>query len=287
MEKSSKFKKYDSSYAFCSLSYYGKSQMIGLEPLYDFVSLCLWTGAVEGERPASAIIVAPPGSGKTSVLERYKGESSPFVSDLTSREISNIVRDHPRATHILLSDMMALFSHKGPVVNLSCSMLGALTGDSLRTDGFSGRDTGGKKMGLITAIPTYDLKKRKIQSILNGAGFATRFMLIHYDYSVDTKMKIHEYIKADLYTTESAPDPFKLPPDREAVYIPSDLATTIHALSQVVKPEGDLIGTRIHLHLRALCKARARREGRPEATREDVEAITAYSEFFGPNGKLL
>ena len=261
--------------------------MIGLEPLYDFVSLCLWTGAVQGERPASAIIIAPPGSGKTSVLERMKGESSPFVSDLTSREISAILRDHPHATHILLSDMMALFSHKGPVTDLSCSMLGALTGDSLKTDGFTGRDTGGKKMGLITAIPTYDFEtNRKVQRTLNGAGFATRFMRVHYDYRPETKVRIHEYIKADLYTMESAAAPFEVSKDREPIHIEAGLANTIHALSQVVKPNGDGIGTRIHLHLRALVKARARRDGRSAASPEDVSAINAYADFF-TNGKLL
>lgn len=255
--------------------------------MYDFVSLCLWTGAVAGERPASAIIVAPPGSGKTSVLERMKGETSPFVSDLTSREISGIMRDYPRATHILLSDMMALFAHKGPVVNLSCSMLGALTGDSLKTDSFSGNTAPvGKKMGLITAIPTYELKTRKVQKALNGAGFATRFMLIHYDYSVETKMKIHQYIREDRYTQEEPPKPFEMPADRKPIFIDPESAHTIHSLSNTVRPDGDEIGTRIHLHLRALVKARARRDSRPTASEEDVSAITAYAEFF-KNGKIL
>ena len=261
--------------------------MIGLEPLYDFIELCLWTGAVGGERPASAILVAAPGGGKSSLLEKMHGPSAPFVTDMTSREISGTIREFPHATHILLSDMMAIFAHRKSVTALACSMLSSLTGDAMRNDSFSGNNHAPKQLGLITAIPTRDFAKRQVQSQLASAGFATRFMILRYSYSVGTQCRIHEYIKSDAYTRPSVSAPPQIPLGKEFIEIPSHLADKVHSLAMMIKGREDELGTRIHHHLRSLVKARARRDGRASASDEDIDAIQAYANFFGPEGRTL
>lgn len=264
-----------------------KSNMIGLEPLYDFVELCLWTGAVKGERPVSAILVAAPGGGKTSVLQAMNCEAAPFVTDLTSREISATLRSHPNATHMLLSDMMNLFSHRKSTTMLACAMLSSLTGDSLRTDSFSGDKVADRQLGLITAIPTNDIAKRQVKQHLSSAGFATRFMILRYTYSPDTVLKIHEYIRSDAYSRPGVTSRLEIPPQKEPIEISPEMAMEIQLLAITIKSEEDVIGTRIHHHLRALVKARARRDGRSAANSEDIEAIKAYAQFFSPRGQML
>lgn len=262
--------------------------MIGLAPLYEFVDLCLWTGAVAGERPASAILVAAPGGGKSSLLEKMHCECAPFLTDLTSREISGTLKDFPNATHILLSDMMAIFSHRKSVTQLACSMLSSLTGDSLKNDSFTGQRQSGKMLGLITAVPTKDFAKRQVQSHLSTAGFATRFMILRYQYSVDTQLKIHEYIKSDAYARPNGNHVKPaIPTTKEYVEISPGLADKIHFLSLTIKGEEDELGTRIHHHLRALTKACARKDGRLSATENDVSTVHAYAEFFSPRGRIL
>jgi len=264
-----------------------KKTMIGLEPLYDFVELCLWTGAVAGERPASAIIVAAPGGGKSSLLEKMQCPIAPFVTDMTSREISGTLREFPQATHILLTDMMAIFSHRKSVTQLACSMLSSLTGDAMRSDSFSGNRSPPRMLGLITAIPTKDFMKRQVQSQLASAGFATRFMILRFSYSLATQAKIHDYIKSDLYTRPGEHKPPEIPIGKVFIEIPADMATLIHSLAMTIKSREDELGTRIHHHLRALVKARARRDNREIASTEDTEAIQAYANFFGPEGQML
>lgn len=260
--------------------------MVGLESLVDFISLTMWSGSVQGERPVSLILVAPPGAGKTSLLEKFVGETAVFVSDLTSRELSQILKDNPKATHILLGDMLSLFGHKSSVVRLTCRMISGLTGESLKTDSFTGQSTGttGRQMGLITAIPPEDLDSRAIQSQLVAGGFATRFVILRYSYAPNTIRKIHDYIRADRYT-KARIEPFRIDPEKLSVHISPTIAHRIQDLAMTLKT--DSLGTRIHHHLRALVKAHARRRKSTHADEKDFKALEDHSAFFRLDGKVL
>lgn len=262
-----------------------KDNMIALEPLKDFLSLCVWTGAVKGERPASAIVIGAPGSGKTSILEMIQCEAAPFLSDLTAREISGLLREHKKATHILLADMMAIFGHRGPVVRLTCRAISSLTGESLLNDPFDGSKQD-RTLGLITAIPSEDIEKnRLVRQNLMAGGFASRFMLVRFDYCRQTVAKIHEYIASDAYI-DKVRTPFEIDGEKKPVLISAEFSRSIMNLALIAKGS-DPIGTRIHHHLRALTKASARRCGRSEVAEEDVRLIQSYADFLSAQGRIL
>lgn len=258
--------------------------MIGLESLVDFLSLALWSGSVAGERPSSVILVAPPGAGKTSLLEKFQGETGIFVSDLTSRELSTLLKDHPKATHILLGDMLTLFGHKSSVVRLTCRMLSGLTGESLKTDSFTGQSTDNRQLGLITAIPPDDLRKRSVEIQLQSGGFATRFLILRYDYTAATIRRIHDFIRGDRYTREKI-EPFIIDPVKLPVAINPTISRQVQDLALALK--SDSLGTRIHHHLRTLVKAHARRRRSQQVESRDFAALELHSIFFTREGKIL
>jgi hypothetical protein len=258
--------------------------MVGLESLVDFLSLTMWSGSVAGERPVSVILVAPPGAGKTSLLEKFQGETAIFVSDLTARELSTILKDAPKATHILLGDMLSLFGHKSSVVRLTCRMLSGLTGESLKTDSFTG-GASNRQLGLITAIPPDDLAKRSVQSQLTAGGFASRFVVLRYSYAPNTVRKIHDYIRADRYTKERI-QPFVIDPEPVPIAINSTISRSIQDLAMALKQQ-DSLGTRIHLQLRTLVKAHARRRRAEIVEKQDFSALESHSAFFKLDGRIL
>jgi hypothetical protein len=259
--------------------------MIALDALRDFLTTCLWTGAVAGERPVSVIIVAPVGAGKTSTLETLQSESTIYLSDITTRELASALKEKPKARHILLSDLLNLFGHKSHVVKLTCRFLSSLTGESLHSDPFTGERMEPRTMGLISAIPPEDFARRGVQAHLQSGGFGSRFIIARYDYKPSTVQKIHRFIREDRYTLNHKPMKLDIPQDRIPIVIEDALAYEINELAMLLKK--DALGTRIHHHLRSLVKAEARRAGRSKALRCDMERIAEFCDFVSPEGRLL
>jgi len=263
--------------------YTAKAGLVGLEPVIDLVQTIVWTGQLKGERPVSAILCAPAGAGKTSVLWKMQSNVSEFFSDFTARESRAAIKKEG-ITHLLIGDLLSVLGHKQGTVKLSINILGKLSGDRLTRDPWTGEDIVPKMMGIITAIPPEDLHSRKCKPYIWSGGFASRYIIVRYDYDMQTIRRIHDYIKSDAYTKEQ---PFIFEVDRGAieVSIPPGIADKLSILSRQIK--NDPIGARAHHHLRALAKARARMRGSMEVSETDFEAIDQFSEFFSRNGKVI
>jgi hypothetical protein len=253
--------------------------LIGLDPLWDLLRLIVWTGRVRGESPVSVIIVAPPGSGKTSIIEKLHWDPfTHFSDDLTARELSKILNHHRHATHIILGDMMTLFAHKASVVSLTCSELRRCVEEGIGTDSFTGDTTEKRrKIGLITAIPEDDYKSIRVKRQLKEGGFASRFLVVRYQYRPETKEKIHDFIESNAYTESFA----VVKPNLErsyAVDIPAEIAQRIRNFSVWMRQ--DPLGARAHHHIRALVKAAAIQNERSVVKPEDFDRVIYHSDFF-------
>lgn len=258
--------------------------MIGLESVIQLVTAVLWSGQVEGERPLSMILVAPPGTGKTSVLEMLTCQSSHFFSDFTSREIGSALKNNQELTHFLLGDFLALFGHAKGTVKLSINLLARLTGDTIRQQPWSGEEIRPRKMGFITAIPPDDLNKREIRSHIRGGGFASRFIIAKYTYSQQTIERVHKFIREGKYRN-AKPFEVQMKPGKLLVEVPKEISTQIDMLARSLKT--DPIGFRAHHHLRTLACSVARRSSRNVVTAADYEEVLQFADFFSETGKTI
>lgn len=246
-----------------------------LGPLQDFLRLLIWTGQLSDERPVSAIVIAPAGTGKTTLLEGLSCEQAQFVGDLTSRPLSMLVKSSDKMTHILLGDMLSIFGHKSATVKLTMRLISQMTGEKLLHDPFTGEAIRPRKIGLITAIPPTDYKKEQ-QRIQDG-GFATRFIEVRYNYKPSTIASIHKWIQNNRYTEPVKPFAISNPM-QSVIEIPKELSEEINLFGLTLKK--DKTGFRVHRHLRALVKASARRNSRMTATKFDLETVKSYCDFF-------
>lgn len=253
--------------------------------LLDFVKLMIWTGQLPDERPISAIIEAPPGSGKTSILENLACEQAVFAGDLTARSLSGLIdtKKNENVTHILLGDMLSLFGHKTSTVNLTLRLISQMTGEKLLHDPWTGAPVQPRMIGLITGIPPADFKKH--HKHIMGGGFASRFLIIKYSYKSSTIAAIHRFICENRYAIENHVKPFTINGGRYLVEINSKISEQIKDLGMALK--ADPLGFRAHRHLRALVKAEARRNNRNFARQEDFERVQSYCDFFSREGKEI
>lgn len=259
--------------------------LIGLLPVLEIVKTLIYTGQVKGERPASAIICAPIGSGKTSVMEKIVCKQSEFLGDFTARDASRIVRKE-NLTHIMIGDFLSVLNHKAGTTALSLQILAKLTGESLLTDPFTGQPLpAGLSLGVISGVPPDEFyNNKKLARVLFGSGFASRFLVIRYEYTEATRRSIHRWIKTDRYT-KTKPYQFHVDPGRYEINVPPHIADKIELLSDRVKH--DDLGARAHHHLRALVKARARMAQRKEVEEEDYQFIEEVSDLFCRKGRSL
>jgi len=258
--------------------------LVGLEPVVDVVRTLLWTGQIAGERPASAIIVAPIGSGKTSVMEKLKTTTAEFLSDFTSQNARGIIRND-KLSHVMIGDFLSVLGHKTGTVVLSLNLIAKMTGEEILSDPWTGEPIKpGRKIGVITAIPPDGLVDRKMDKLLWKSGFASRFILIRYHYTEETIRRIHEFIESDAYTRVK-PIELEIERGQVAVDIPPSISHNINLLAKSI--QHDPIGARAHHHLRSLVKARARMRHDNKANEEDFKAIEIMSGFFTKAGKRI
>jgi hypothetical protein len=258
--------------------------MEGLEDVIKLVTTILWSGQVEGERPLSMILVAPPGAGKTSILENMECSTAKFFTDFTSREIITTLNGSQNLTHILLGDFLSVFGHNKSTVKLSINLLSRLTGDTMRQKPWSGEEIQPKKMGFISAIPPDDLNKREIKTHIRGGGFASRFIMAKYNYSQKTIEKIHKFIREGKYRKKSQ-IAINVKSGSYLVQVPFQIAKDLDALARSIKQ--DEVGFRAHHHLRTLACSVSRMNARNTVTKNDFEEVLHFCEFFKSEGKTI
>jgi len=125
--------------------------MIAVDPILDFLSICVWTASITDEQAVSVVIVAESSAGKSTMLKQLQCPTTIFITDMTTRDISNIMADREKRI-ILLSDFQAMFSHKSTVVGTTSQALRNLLEEGIYNDPFSGAKMH-RRFGMITAIP--------------------------------------------------------------------------------------------------------------------------------------
>lgn len=255
--------------------------MIGVDPILDFLNIVLWTGVLEGEMPVSVIIVADSSSGKSELLKRMESPISIFITDMTTRDLSNIMADAKKRI-ILLSDMQAIFSHKATVVGTTTQALRNLLEEGIFNDPFSGAKIN-RRFAMISAIPPQEFNR--INKIFVSGGLNTRFLVFRFEYKKATLIKIHDAIeRGEEHKKEK---PIRNPEDSDyiKVVLPKKIAHACRHLAAQIKQED--IGFRVHHQVRRLVMAVAARDRRKVATEKDFRVIAAYADFLAADGEVM
>lgn len=188
----------------------------------EVIQTVLLTGWLDDEKPVSLLIIASPESGKTTAAkqanvsvksDRHGEELAVVLTDATGDGLLKIVKEHPKATHIIFNDLSIVTGHKSQVINHLFTVISALTEEGVvKTADPGGIHLYGKEglKGVIACI-TPELVRDK-RMVWNRTGLTTRMLPFFYEQGLNIRLKAEKY-HADLkdYSSSSHEKPLHLP----------------------------------------------------------------------------
>jgi len=229
---------------------------MGVELASEFVNTVVLTGSIEGVNPASAMLIANPEHGKTSiVLEKSNDQVIP-LTDVTGKGLQFLCQMKPDATHFVINDMGIIASHNGKTREFFYGMLLAMTEEGMKTiaspDGVQSIKTGRK--GIIGCITSDQAKDSR--AWWQKRGLSRRLIPFHYAYSESLIIKIKDNIVKGHHVSFEEPKP-AYPKVAVRVGLDNFLSEKIRLISDRKAMVLGQLGIGLLIRYQALAKAHA------------------------------
>jgi hypothetical protein len=256
--------------------------MIGTELISEFIDSIIHTGFLMNDSPQSAMLIAAPESGKTSVVEDKACRSVAVVSDMIGSGLLDELAEKSYLRHIVINDMIALMSHKQVTNARTFAIMSALSEEGLGRIVMPGKlayDFGKRKVGFICCIPS-DLAVDN-RRWWNSTGFSSRMIPFNYEYSETLQIAIKKtMIVSGAYEIKNGAKRAMLPTKRYDVSIDEKSAAQIQTVADVVGERLGEIGLRRGKQLRALVRGHALIERRLAVETKDVEFLRRIAPYI-------
>jgi hypothetical protein len=262
-------------------------RLLGVGLASEFVHTVILTGAVENANPVSALIIANPEQGKTSiVLEKSCDQVIP-MTDVTGKGLKMLCQMKPEATHFVVNDMGIVMAHSGKTREYFFGMLLAMTEEGIKTvaspDGVEVIKTGRK--GIIGCITTEQAQDNRMW--WQKRGLARRLVPFHYAYAEGLIIRIKNNIVNGHHISFDESKPPIYPKVKVSVSLDHFLSEKVRQLSDKKAIELGQLGISLLLRYQAMVKAHAlfRNWKNAKVTEDDVmflQRIEPYVNWMMP-----
>lgn len=250
-------------------------ELIGVNKLREFVQALVLTGRLKDAQPVSAMIIAEPERGKTSIVVEKQCEALMVMTDITGKGLQFLCQMNPRTTHFVLNDMGIVGGHSPKTQNFFYSMLMAMTEEGIRAiaspDGVE-TTTAGRRgfIGCITTSQAVDKRHAWYKR-----GLARRIVPFHFDYSEALILKIKAEIDKDKAASFNNLEIFKIPEANIFVEIPEKFSMEIRKIADIRALALGQLGISLLKNYRTLAKGHAllRTWKSPTVDHTDVEFL--------------
>lgn len=265
--------------------------MIKVEPIERIIKVVLASGRVKGEKPLSAIIIAPVECGKTTTIRKcsLKTKSAFYTTDATAFGIvrdTNQLRDFAsgQLTHIVIPDLLTCLGRKQDTVTTFIHFMNSLIEEGVVNVSTYATHLAGAveaKAGLITAIPPkpfFDKRKRWGQ-----IGFISRALPISFDYEIATRVEILKSIQKQEHLQEIIED-LRLPKKPREVNLPFNQAEKIEPFALLLAAAHsrfqEVYGFRYQRQLQTFAKSVALLEKKQEVDDDCIQELGRLANFI-------
>lgn len=178
------------------------------ERLTFLVGAASVTGRIEGGRPQSLLIVGPPSSGKSALIERYNPpRGSPhnrhmsFLTSISQWGVRQMLEHQvPMVTHIVVPEFQSLTLRKSHVWDSFLGIMLPAMEEGV-SDFYSGpkrESFNGARLGLIASIATkaYD----DVHPMLQKTGFLSRMLVTYLNRTPEDALQARRLYNAGDHT---------------------------------------------------------------------------------------
>ena len=283
--------------------------MIGVDEIQDILKIALYSGALEGEKPLSVILISSVGGGKTNLLQ--KTQKPPKIKiqkvkdrdgterEIEVRQIDGSVLYTTKTTpyvlytrygkllksgqikHLVVPDFLTILNLPRYQMMDTISFYNSLIEEGIMA--IESRDGSfvtefPVTVGLLTGIARQDFNRKKDE--MAAIGFLSRALPVSWHYNSQTAQAIRDSVKAKEYLTDISNFNINLPSKKASVGIPSKLANVIEQVALATRDSNDEIGARRQKQLQTFCMSNALMENRTEVNIEDIKKLRLYQKFF-------
>lgn len=254
--------------------------LIGTDLISEFIDAIIHTGFLISDSPQSAMLIASPESGKTSIVENKNCRSISVVSDMIGSGLLEELSEKSYIRHIVINDMVAIMAHKEVTNQRTFAVMSALTEEGLgrvMLPGGLAVDFGKRKIGFICCIPS-DLVKDN-RRWWNKSGFSSRFIPFNYEYSESLVIQIKKtiIIPGTYEIKGSNISKFTVPVKKYDVAIEGVHAKKVQLIADKVGTNLSEKGVRRGKQLRALVRGHALMNRRFKVDDSDIEFLHAVA----------
>ena len=269
--------------------------LIGIGLIAELVQSIMLTGRVqnadEGKpKPLSLLLIAPPESGKTSVVLANKSKLALDYTDITGMAILEEIQKHPEMTHLIINDLGIVGGHRASVQKYTMGVICALVEEGLTRTAFPGGAghsfTEPRKGGVIASVPSKLANDGRAWWVRTG--LASRMLPFNYSHSKALRLKIRTHIekgdskKKPTKKTKVLEPEVAYPEKNIRVHVGPAMA---HEIRKIADARGESLGEygyRRGKQYRILCQGHALYRGdwkNAHVTERDVEFLALVDPY--------
>lgn len=254
--------------------------MIGTKLVEEFVQSIAMTHRLKYYPRASALLIAAPESGKTTIASAARSKHVSPIAVMSGRSILKEIKDNPDIEFLAFNDLTCIRAMSSGAVALVINILNQVTQDERGKVAFAGKDDVlmiERPVGIIACIPHETLMDHRAKWM--ELGFVSRMIPFAYSYNAEIVATIKRVIGDGSHAKHKRPRKTmpKNASEREAVTVrmSANISRSVRALSDARALELKQIGIRLLTSYHSVIRGHALLCGRRFVTESDLEFLRA------------
>jgi hypothetical protein len=255
--------------------------VIGTALVEELVQSVALSHRVKGYGRVSALLLAAPESGKTTITSAAFSPHVHRVAMITGRSVLREIKDHPKTEFLLFNDLTTIRSMSTQATNLLVSLLNQITQGEKGSVAFAGKEVEHitRTLGIIACLPFSTFSDHRAR--WKELGFVSRMVPFAYSYPADLVAEIKDRI--DEGTQDQSKAPARLMPrvNRKPITIKMNPAITrrVRSLADLKSKDLGQLGIRLLQNYHSLIRAHALLYGRTQVMDNDLAFLRDVDHF--------